>query len=58
MRTGLCLHQLQPIVVKTHGRRAKSLFRLGFDHLRYLVLNPLNSNQDDFSRSLKLLSCT
>jgi hypothetical protein len=58
MRTGLFLHQLKPIVIKKHGRRAKSLFRLGFDHLRHLVLNPLNSNQGDFSQSLKLLSCT
>ena len=58
MRTGLFLHQLQPIVLKKHGRRAKSLFRLGFDHLRHLVLNPFHPNQDDFSQSLKLLSCT
>ncbi|MEO0377780.1 MAG: IS4 family transposase [Cyanobacteria bacterium P01_A01_bin.17] len=58
MRTGLFLHQLQPIVLKKHGRRAKSLFRLGFDHLRHLVFNPFHPNQDDFSQSLKLLSCT
>lgn len=31
MRTGLWLHQWQPIEIKKYGRRAKSLFRLGFD---------------------------
>lgn len=58
MRTGLWLHQWQPIEIKKHGRRAKSLFRLGFDYLRHLVLNPAASNQSDFLQSLQLLSCT
>ncbi|MEM9274120.1 MAG: IS4 family transposase, partial [Cyanobacteria bacterium P01_F01_bin.143] len=46
------------IVVKKHGRRAKSLFRLGFDHLRELVLNPSTHNESDFRQSLNFLSCT
>jgi hypothetical protein len=58
MRTGLWLHQWQPIEIKKHGRRAKSLFRLGFDYLRHWVLNPSSSNQSDFVQSLQLLSCT
>jgi hypothetical protein len=58
MRTGLWLHQWQPIEIKKHGRRAKSLFRLGFDYLRHLVLNPSPSNVSDFLQSLQLLSCT
>lgn len=58
MRTGLWLHQWQPIEIKKHGRRAKSLFRLGFDYLRHLVLNPSASNESDFVQSLQLLSCT
>jgi hypothetical protein len=58
MHTGLLLHQLQPIAIKTHGRRAKSLFRLGFDHLRQLVLNPSSRNEDDFLQSLNFLSWT
>lgn len=58
MRTGLWLHQWQPIEIKKHGRRAKSLFRLGFDYLRHLVLNPAVSNESDFLQSLQLLSCT
>jgi hypothetical protein len=35
MRTGLWLHQSQPIEIKKNSRRAKSLFRLGFDYLRH-----------------------
>lgn len=58
MQTGLWLHQWQPIEIKKHGRRAKSLFRLGFDYLRHLVLNPSPSNEPDFVQSLQLLSCT
>lgn len=58
MRTGLWLHQWQSIEIKNHGRRAKSLFRLGFDYLRHLVLNPSGSNESDFLQSLQFLSRT
>ncbi|MGI0484466.1 IS4 family transposase [Pantanalinema rosaneae CENA516] len=58
MKTGVWLHQWQPIEMKKHGRRAKSLFRLGFDYLRHLVLNPSASNGSDFLQSLQLLSRT
>lgn len=58
MHTGILLNQFQPIVLKKHGRRAKSLFRLGFDHIRHLVLNPSCLNDDDFCLSLQFLSCT
>jgi hypothetical protein len=58
IKTGLLLHHSKPIALKKHGRRAKSLFRLGFDHLRHIILNPTDDNQLDFRRSLKLLSCT
>jgi hypothetical protein len=58
MRTGLWLQQWQPLELKKHGRRAKSLFRSGLDYLRHLVLNPSASNESDFVQSLHLLSCT
>jgi hypothetical protein len=58
LKTGLWLHQLHPIPLKKHGRRAKSLFRLGFDHLRHLILNPSLPNHRDFLHSLQFLSCT
>jgi len=58
MLMGLFLQQIQPLSFKKHGRKAKSLFRLGFDHLRHLVLNPQVSLLFDFCRSLQFLSCT
>lgn len=58
MKTGLLLHQLHPIPIKKHGRRAKSLFRLGFDHLRRILLNPSPLVEADFQQVLRLLSCT
>ena len=37
IRTGQWLHQHQPIKVKKHGRKAKSIFRYGLDYLRSIV---------------------
>jgi hypothetical protein len=36
---GEWLHQCKPISIKKHGRKAKSIFRYGLDHLRNIVLN-------------------
>lgn len=55
--TGEWLHQLKPLTIKKHGRRAKSIFRYGFDHLRNIVLN-LEQKMDDFHDVLHFLSCT
>ena len=55
--TGEWLHQLKPLTIKKHGRRAKSIFRYGFDHLRNIVLN-LEQKMDDFLHALHFLSCT
>ena len=57
LKTGLWLHQLKPLKLKKHGRRAKSLFRYGFDHLRQIILH-LESNTPQFQQSLQLLSGT
>lgn len=51
------LAQLQPLEVKKHGRKAKSVFKTGFDFLRRIVLNP-NRHLTDFTSALKFLSCT
>lgn len=32
-------HQLRPLTIKKHGRRAKSIFWYGFDHLCHIVFN-------------------
>ncbi len=58
MKTGLFLHQVRSIAIKKHGRRAKSLFRVGFDHLRHILLNPSPLYDEDFRQALQLLSCT
>lgn len=54
---GEWLHQLKPLPIKKHGRRAKSLFRYGFDYLRNIVLN-LEQKMDEFRDVLQFLSCT
>lgn len=58
MLIGLFLQQIKPLSIKKHGRKAKSLFRLGFDHLRHLVLNSQVFHPFDFPHSLQFLSCT
>ncbi|NJM64785.1 MAG: IS4 family transposase [Leptolyngbyaceae cyanobacterium CRU_2_3] len=55
--TGEWLHRLKPLTLKKHGRRAKSLFRYGFDYLRNIVLN-LERKMDEFLNVLQFLSCT
>lgn len=56
-RTGQWLSDNKPILIKKHGRKAKSVFRYGFDHLRLILLN-LEDYQNDFFHSLQFLSCT
>ena len=57
VKTGVWLHQHQPIKVKKHGRKAKSIFRHGLDHLRSIITD-LDLKYDEFLHSLKFLSCT
>jgi hypothetical protein len=56
-RTGEWLAQQKPIKLKKHGRKAKSIFRYGFDYLRRILLN-LESLTDEFFHSIHFLSCT
>jgi hypothetical protein len=56
-RTGQWLSEHKPLTIKKHGRKAKSIFRDGFDYLRRLLLN-LEQYETDFCRSLRFLSCT
>lgn len=55
--TGLWLHQENPLKLKSHGRRERSIFRYGFDYLRNIVLN-LNEKMAEFLEVLQFLSCT
>ncbi|MCU0534531.1 MAG: IS4 family transposase [Hydrococcus sp. Prado102] len=56
-RTGQWLCQHQPITLKKHGRKAKSIFRYGFDYLRRLLFN-LEPDLTNYYHSLRFLSCT
>lgn len=56
-RTGQWLSQAKPILIKSHRRKAKSIFRYGFDHLRSIFLD-LDEHETDFFQSLQFLSCT
>ena len=52
--TGEWLHKQKPIKVKKHGRKAISIFRYGFDHLRELVLN-ISERYQEFQEMVALL---
>mgnify|MGYP001801041408 CR=1 FL=1 len=54
---GEWLHQKKPLTIKKHGRKAKSIFRYGFDHLRSILLN-LDVKMTAFTHTLQFLSCT
>lgn len=59
---GEWLAQAEPLRInklKKHGRKAKSLFRHGLDHLRRIVCNLTSfAQQAAFRRVIQLLSCT
>ncbi|PZV02197.1 MAG: hypothetical protein DCF32_15315 [Leptolyngbya sp.] len=55
MLTGLWQHQQHPIPLKTHERRAKSLFRYGCDFLRRTFCD-LALRRAEFNQALHLLS--
>lgn len=49
--------QVKPIKIKRHGRRARSVFRYGLDHLREILLN-IEAKWQAFCQTLLVLSCT
>lgn len=57
MKAGLWRHAQKPIRVKKHGRRARSLFRYGFDLLRRFFCN-LGSSFELSINPVRFLSCT
>jgi Transposase DDE domain len=56
-KTGEWLSQHNPIKIKKHGRKAKSIFRVGLDHLRHIFLN-LESSESQSLEAIHFLSCT
>jgi hypothetical protein len=57
IRTGEWIVQLRPFPLKKHGRKSKSVFCSGLDHLRSILLN-LDHRFADFKFVLQFLSCT
>lgn len=56
---GEWLSRQKPLKTKKHGRLAKSIFRLGLDHLRRILCNLSDHLQRiAFYRVIQLLSCT
>lgn len=56
-RVGEWMVEQRPIPIKNHGRKTRSIFRIGLDYLRQILLN-LNARQTQFVQVLNLLSCT
>lgn len=54
---GEWLHKQRPLKIKKHGRKAKSIFRYGLDHLRAIVMD-LDLKYHEFIDCLNFLSCT
>jgi hypothetical protein len=57
LKVGEFIHQLKPVPLKSHGRKQKSLFRTGLDHLRHLLANSTTKSHD-LDTCFRLLSCT
>lgn len=56
---GEWLTRQQPLKIKKHGRKARSIFRHGFNHLRRILCNLASITQQvAFRQVTKLLSCT
>ena len=53
-KTGDALNEDKPITVKSHGRKAQSIFRAGLDHLQR-IFDHIETWLDEFFWSLRLL---
>lgn len=54
-KIGIYLQLLNPITIKKHGRKAKSIFKYGLDYLENVLLNTVNQK---FINVTRFLSCT
>ena len=52
-KTGEYVNEEHPIKIKTHGRKAQTLFRAGLDHLQR-ILDHFETWLDEFVRMLSL----
>lgn len=56
-KTGEWLHEILPIKIKTHGRRAISLFRYGLDYLIDMFIN-IQFKPKNFKNFLRIIKST
>lgn len=54
-KIGIYLHQINPITIKKHGRKAKSIFKYGLNFIANVLLNSENQNNTNI---FQFLSCT
>ena len=54
-KIGIYLHQINPIAIKKHGRKAKSIFKYGLNFVANYLLNANNQNNINL---FQFLSCT
>ncbi len=54
-KIGIHLHQIKPITIKKHGRKAKSIFKYG---LNFIAKFLLNANNQININVFQFLSCT
>ena len=54
-KVGIYLNHIKPIKIKTHGRKAKSIFKYGLNHVAQVLLNAENKNDINI---FGFLSCT
>lgn len=57
-KLGEWLHQQKALKLKKHGRKPKSIFRLGFDKFRSMITNFTHFDLATWQKLLQLLSCT
>ncbi len=53
-RAGDIFKEVEPIKIKSHGDRAKSIFRHGYDYLRRLMIN-IQERKAEFIASLSII---
>jgi len=51
-KIGIYLHQIKPITIKKHGRKAKSIFKTRLSFLASIVLNSENQNNTNIFQFL------
>ena len=46
-KVGIYLHAIMPVKIKAHGRKAKSIFKYGLNHIAQVLLNAQNKDDID-----------